>query len=145
MRLAKVDVSVGYNGSGHVGIHLPFAIRANSSTMRRHLLGILAITLIAVGLSYMPFDRTGFLANSCWRIGLVLSALWLAMPQLEEMALWFRRAAIVIAILAAALSKYGLILLPLIFFMWIFSGKKSRPQDSAKTSGEKVERTSQST
>ena len=107
--------------------------------MRRHLLGILAIALIVGGLAYMPFDRTGFLANSCWRIGIVLAALWLAMPQLSEMAVWFRRAAIVVAVVAAALNKYGLILLPLIFLMWIFSGRKSTAQDSTNSTGEAIE------
>ena len=92
--------------------------------MRRHLLGLLAIVLIVVGLSLMTFEQYAFLANSCWRIGLVLAALWLALPQLKGMSVWFRRAAIVVAVLAAAFSKYGLILLPLIFLMWIFSRKK---------------------
>ena len=95
--------------------------------MQRHLLGLLAIVLIIVGLSLMileSFAQYAFLANSCWRIGLVLAALWLALPQLKGMSVWFRRAAIVVAVIAAAFSKYGLILLPLIFLMWIFSRKK---------------------
>ena len=65
-----------------------------------------------------------FVASSSWRVGLVLGALWLAFPHLDQMSRWFRRAAIVVAIVAAALSKYALILLPLIFLMWIFGRKK---------------------
>ena len=103
--------------------------------MRRHILGILAIVLIVVGVSSMSLGLNEYLANSCWRIGIVLLVLWLALPQLAGFSVWFRRAAIVVALIAAAFSKYGLILLPLIFLMWIFNRRKPTQQfaDASKS------------
>jgi len=104
--------------------------------MRRHILGILAVGMTITGVALLAAEANRYLASSCWRIGLVLAALWLAMPQLQQFSRWFRRAAIVVAIVAAALSKYALVLLPLIFLMWIFGGRK-REENPAKHAGGK--------
>ena len=100
--------------------------------MRRHLLGILAIVLIALGSSSFVYPDYPYLAIS-WRVGIVLAVLWLAMPQLQGLSVWLRRAAIVVAVVAAAFHKYGLILLPLIFFLWIFSRKKPAQSEGDTT------------
>ena len=97
--------------------------------MRRHLLGVLSVASIFIGLTMIALDANAYIGNSLWRIGLVLAAVWLAFPQLEEMSRWFRRAAIVIAVVAAAMHKYALILLPLIFLMWVFGRKKAEAKN----------------
>ena len=99
--------------------------------MQRHTLGILAIVFTVVGLASFTHPEYPYFAIS-WRIGIVLIALWLALPQLQGFSVWLRRAAIVVAVVAAAFHKYGLILLPLIFFMWLFSKKKAAETDSAE-------------
>jgi hypothetical protein len=57
--------------------------------MRRTAVGILALTLLAI--SAVGFYHHGFASsdisffwNSCWRIGLVLGAVWLALPGLLQ-------------------------------------------------------------
>lgn len=54
--------------------------------MRRHILGILAIGLVAAGLSLLLLYETRenqAAAGFCIRVGLVLGAFWLAWPQLQ--------------------------------------------------------------
>ncbi len=99
--------------------------------MRRHLLGILAIVLIALGLMLMYLEVNEYVANSSWRIGLVLGALWLALPQLSGMSRFFRIAAITIAVVAAAFNRYGLILLPMLALIWIFGKLKASGRSKA--------------
>ncbi len=96
--------------------------------MRRYLLGILAIASIIAAVVLMVLDVNAFVANSSLRIGLVLAALWLAMPQLHQMSRWFRNAAIVVAVVAAAASRYALILLPLLALMWLFGPRSDKPK-----------------
>lgn len=112
--------------------------------MRRHVLAILSGVLIVVGLLLMPLDGQFALASFCWRIGIVLFVLWLALPQLQGVSVLLRRAAIVVAIIAGAFSKYGLILLPLIFLMWLFSGRKSPANENTNSAGESIEPNSRS-
>jgi hypothetical protein len=60
--------------------------------MRRHVLGILSLILLAVsiaGWSTYGLDESeakGFAFSSCLRIGLVFGASWLAFPQVVQMA-----------------------------------------------------------
>ncbi len=58
--------------------------------MRRHAAGILAFLLLATaGYGFARYglnaDDSGFFWSSCWRIGLVLGAVWLAFPQLMRL------------------------------------------------------------
>ena len=55
--------------------------------MRRHTVGIIALLLLAIagyGFARHGFEggEISFFWNSCWRMGLVLGAMWLALPQL---------------------------------------------------------------
>jgi hypothetical protein len=95
--------------------------------MRRHVLGIVALVLILFGVgSY--FHLTGRIigqsgaSNLLLRAGLVLGAIWLAMPQLEKLSPWivvvavvgglaammnpFLLVYVVIAVVAIALFQY---------------------------------------
>jgi hypothetical protein len=81
--------------------------------MNRHALGLIALLLVVVGFITAfrgPEDGSaaGF-AGGCVRVGLVLGALWLALPQLKAM---FAR-------------------VPRWLVGWFFKGK---PADSATTS-----------
>ncbi len=61
-------------------------------TIRRHALGILALLLVATaGYGFFIRHATNteasiFFWSSCWRLGLVLGALWLAFPQLLRLS-----------------------------------------------------------
>ena len=55
--------------------------------MRRHTVGIIALLLLVTasyGFAQHGFQGgdISFLWNSCWRMGLVMGAMWLALPQL---------------------------------------------------------------
>ena len=57
--------------------------------MRRATVGIIALVLVGIagyGFARHGFDdgTASFFWNSCWRIGLVLGAVWLALPNLLE-------------------------------------------------------------
>lgn len=57
--------------------------------MRRTAVGIIALLLLAIagyGYYHHGFDggETSFFWNSCWRMGLVMGTVWLALPQLLE-------------------------------------------------------------
>ena len=56
--------------------------------MQRHLLGLIAICFLAVGLSIFFVNSAMSVATgmmgSCIKIGCVLAALWLAMPQVDQ-------------------------------------------------------------
>ena len=55
--------------------------------MRRTLLGILSIVLLVVGLGMVIRLGIGTAVGSmCLRIGLVLGAIWLAFPQVDEIS-----------------------------------------------------------
>jgi hypothetical protein len=55
--------------------------------MQRHILGIVAIVVLAVGAVTYGGDDAA-VAGTCLRIGAVLALLWLAMPQLRDVPVW---------------------------------------------------------
>jgi len=59
--------------------------------MRRHAVGIVALLLLATGVTGLIVygvgdDKTSMLLSVCLRIGMVLGAIWLAFPQLLQLA-----------------------------------------------------------
>ena len=74
--------------------------------MRRTAVGIIALAFLAVagyGFSKHGFDGedTAFLWNSCWRMGLVLGTVWLALPQLLEKRADFSPIVLILGIVTA--------------------------------------------
>lgn len=58
--------------------------------MRRTAVGIIALVLLGIaGYGYLRYGldsgESGFFWSSCWRMGLVLGAIWFALPNLLEM------------------------------------------------------------
>lgn len=106
--------------------------------MRRHLLGIIAIVLLVIGV-VMFFVRLEdetytFFQAACLRVGLVLGAIWLALPQLESMSRWLYRAVLVVAIVVAAFSRYAVILVPLLLAMWFIKPRGDKAKGTAENS-----------
>ena len=84
--------------------------------MQRHILGILAVVVLAVGV-VMQVRDDGAVAGTCWRIGAVLALLWLAMPQLREVPAWILGAAGLALLVVLRWPKALWALLPLAFVL----------------------------
>lgn len=76
----------------------------------RNRLGIIALALLALALvAYLASGTDGqylSLAAALLRVGLVLLAIWLALPQLERAPSWLFGGVILLAIILARWPKY---------------------------------------
>lgn len=73
--------------------------------MHRPSVGILALILLTTGTLLWAFgseaeNSTAWVA-ACWRIGLALGALWLALPQLHRVPGWLIAAILFVALVVA--------------------------------------------
>lgn len=93
-------------------------------------MGCIAVLLLAVGIVFSiwpPSEASAqFLQGSCIKSGLVLGAAWLAYPQLNRLPSWLFTGLIVFLLAAAvrpkivmALSRYAVLLVPLLFTIWL--------------------------
>ncbi len=79
-----------------------------------------------------PESVLGAAAGSFVRIGLVLGAIWLALPQLQRIPLWFGQLLLVGAIAIAARPKLAVVVAPLILAIWFLRPRtKSRSKKSS--------------
>lgn len=118
--------------------------------MRRHILGVLALLgmTVAVWLYYSTLDEfwSRTFAFMCFRVGLVLGAIWLALPQITQI---FGRTppwlipACAAGLLLVMFSKSVFVLVPIFaalgvmhFVGWLFKPlpKKQRPHDRSTSS-----------
>jgi hypothetical protein len=107
--------------------------------VRRHLLGILGVILVAAAVvMYFAAPENNFWQASFMRIGFVLLALWLAWPQLVDLSRWLYWIIVAIAIVAAAFSKYAWVLIPVILVAFFLNrlglGKNSQGRSSSRQS-----------
>ena len=114
--------------------------------MRRHLLGIAGVLLLALAAILFPLvdGNSQVWPAACLRIGLVLVVLWMAWPELVGLSRWLARAALVVAVVVAAFSKYAWILIPLLLGAWVLSLMSRKPQrtSSAKPTSRRVNESS---
>lgn len=96
--------------------------------MRRHAIGILALLLLAIGfiglLVYgVDDDRTSMLLSMCMRIGIVLGTIWLAFPQLLQLAgkssPWMLILLVVCGLIVAMRPRTIFVIGPLLFVLGI--------------------------
>jgi len=99
--------------------------------MNRASLGIVAIVLLAIGFitwTRGPSDNSAVsFAAGCIRVGIVLGALWLALPQLlrflSQTPKWLLVAS-TIGIVACAVKPWLLVVaIPLLGLLWFFGPK----------------------
>lgn len=73
--------------------------------MHRPTVALLAIVLLLTGtaLWFVGGDVEDYQAwiAACWRVGAVLAALWLALPEMRRMPTWLLLAILVVAVLVA--------------------------------------------
>lgn len=85
--------------------------RSAALAWQRHVLGVLALGLLAAGGLYAvvsdgDLSQSPYLA-ACWRMGVVFAAVWLALPQLAELRLFRNR-----------LWIGGLVVLVIVLWRW---------------------------
>ena len=105
--------------------------------MQRTAIGILTLVVVAVGLAW-PFvqpESDDTLPLACWRVAMVLGALWLAFPQVSRLPPW--QVASVTAALAVIAARPKLVLIvlrpkvllvaiPLLIALWFLRPRKKR-------------------
>lgn len=115
--------------------------------MRRILLGLTALAFLIAGLTTLPIwapaEEENYVAYLCIKVGLVLGAIWLAMPQVENLFkktppwLW---AVIGLSVIAAVFTKSFFIILPIVaaicfiqFLGWLFKPPKQTKQSGNRS------------
>ena len=125
--------------------------------MRRHLLGLASLLLLAVGVYFWLFVPPGehenqFLHGGCVKAGSLLAAVWLAYPQLERMPEWIFAAILVVSLIIAVRPRAAILLVQIFLFslplwplFWVFKpakGKSSKTKAGKNQKGKPVASTS---
>jgi hypothetical protein len=95
--------------------------------MHRPTVGFIAIALAIGGLvlrAYFPDDA--YVRDACWRPGLVMGLLWLALPQLVQLPRWMMISLLVSGLLVMWRPRVVLLALPLLAVMWFLRPRRSR-------------------
>lgn len=108
-----------------------------SSSFRRHLIGASGLLCLAIGGSLMIWPAQAssaqFVYGMCIKVGLVLLAAWLALPQLDRIPGWLFATVLGLILLVAVrpqmvliLVRVGVVLLPIFFAIWLLRPKTWR-------------------
>lgn len=93
-----------------------------SSSLRRASIGSLSLGLLALGvwLWLGPFEGSdaNVAVGACWRVGLVLAAIWLAYPQIDRVPVWFLPTSLIVLILIAWRPRLMILAVPLLVALW---------------------------
>ncbi len=97
--------------------------------MHRPTLGLIALAALttagALWIWPLPWHGNQTLQGMCIRIGLVLGALWLALPQLCRLPLWLIQAGTGAAVLTAWRPRLAWLTVPLMLAILVLRRKKS--------------------
>jgi hypothetical protein len=93
--------------------------------MQRHVLGIIAIVLLAVGVATYGRDDT-VISGACLRVGAVVLLLWLAMPQLRDVPAWLLGVLGVVLLIVLRWPKLLWAMLPLAAVLWLLRPRAPR-------------------
>ena len=98
--------------------------------MRRHILGISAIILLAGAVAFLiwPPESAGSqsLHAACTRVGALCAVLWLAYRELERLPSWIGTVIPVVTILVALRPRWAIIAIPLVIALMVL-GRKKKP------------------
>ena len=87
---------------------------AQPHTIHRPTVGVIALVLIVGAVVRVavlwPWDPPSKLSSDIWlsacvRVGLVMSAMWLALPQLERIPNWLMKAGLLVALLLISFKQ----------------------------------------
>ena len=98
--------------------------------MHRPTVGLLAIALLSawVALWIWPLEWEGnhALQGACLRVGLVMGALWLALPQLHRVPGWLVVLTTVVAVVVALQPRRAVVLVPVLIAAWLLRPRKRK-------------------
>ena len=98
--------------------------------MRRHLLGIIALLLLAGAAVYWIWPPEGSAAQqfeaACWRVGALMAVLWLAYPQLLRLPGWLWPGLTMLLMILAIRPKYFLLAVPVIVALAVLRPRLGR-------------------
>jgi len=110
--------------------------------MQRNLLGVIALVLLVAG-GVVALGLAGPASSASWtgsaiKIGLMLGAIWLALPQIERWLVntpqWLLVASLIGIVLIAIRPWGAVVIVPLLIAMWLF-GPRLASQADAKLGG----------
>lgn len=110
---------------------------AESTSVNKNSVGIAAIACLATAGGFLLFapEREGALA-AFWRVGLVMSALWLALPRKGEKFAWSSALPMIIgAVVLIGVGKNGKVLIALLplVIVAVVLGLLIRPKPKRRT------------
>lgn len=106
--------------------------------MQRNLMGLIALLLLVAGgvaaLSYTSPTSSASWAGGAIKIGLVLGAIWLALPQIERFLRktpqWLLVVSLIGILLIAVRPWAAVAVVPLLIGMWIFGPRIASQADA---------------
>ena len=117
--------------------------------MHRPTVGIISLVLLTSGVAIWlrPLDWEGndALRGALMRLGIVMAAMWLALPQLHRLPGWIISAVGVAAIVIAVRPRTAIFLLPLLLAYLALRPRRAKtprsppPTKQASTSGKRAE------
>ena len=100
--------------------------------MRRHLIGIIALLLLAAAVTLWIWRPQGagefFTLGAFVRVGTVMAALWLAYPQVHRMPAWFWFSLPALLIILAIRPKWFLVAVPIVIALAILKPQIGKRQ-----------------
>lgn len=98
--------------------------------MKRIILAVVAVACLASGGGLMAFGNTESIlyaaSGSLIRIGLVLGAIWLAMPHLVRIPPWFGQLLLVASLIVAARPRAAWVLVPVVAAAWVLRPRRGK-------------------
>jgi len=106
--------------------------------MRRHLIGILAGALLALGVYFSQWpmaDETWqtWTLSACWRLGPALAILWLAYDDARRMPRWLLPVVLLVLAALALRPKLFLLAIPVVVALAILRPRFGRRQANPRS------------
>ncbi len=104
----------------------------SSSSIRRHLVGLVSLALLAGAVWYIFWPPAGNsdwqvqLEAACWRLGALLAVLWLAWPQVCRIPPWLVGSVVAPLVILAVKPKLIVLAVPIIIALAILKPRFGR-------------------
>ena len=97
------------------------------TSMRRHLIGVIAVVLLSGAVWFQIWPPMGATAEglqaACWRVGALMTVLWLAYPEVVRLPAWLVGTIPVLGLILALKPRWLLIAVPIVIALAILKPK----------------------